>query len=375
MIPASHPFDPNLPLSKEMGEHKDALLIPWGSQKTKGSLRAAGVFDASGRYLPEAVCWRYAGGPATEQPEYALDETPETLSGRYLFGGLLYSHFGHFICESLGRLWALDYLQQPVDGIVFFPKPSLTWPVKLTRTYLTFFAAMGYPELKIEAPQKPVRIEHLTIAEQGFGVSEMAAGRPEFREFMRRKLGQAIAPDGPEKIYISREKLPAKRGSILHEDRLADLLEKQGYVIFHPQEHPIEVQIARYKAARKVVSLDASPLHLAAMIVPPECEVAILNRGPSQNIEDYLRQFRFFAGVEPLRVDAVTDFWALKDRKLVKRETYSLLDFRAVAEALAAAGFISSTKDWRQLTEAEISSEVERLEGRRQMPLERHAFA
>lgn len=374
-MPDPDSFEPDMPLGKDFAEVKDALLVPWGNQKIRGYKRAAGIFDATGAYVPEATCWRYQAEPATEPPEYELTETPDILTGRYLFGGILYSHFGHFICESLGRLWALDQLEMPVDGIVYFPKPNLTWPVKLTRTYLPFFAALGYPDLKIEAPQKPARIAHLVIAEQGFGLDEMAAGRPQFRAFMRENLGRNIAPDGPEKIYLSREKLAAKRGSILREDRLATLLEQQGYAVFHPQDHAIDVQIARYKAARKIVSLDASPLHLAAMVVRPDCDVAILNRGPSQNIEDYLRQFRHFVGIEPTRIDAVTDFWALKDATLVRRETYSLLNFAALGQALADAGFIQSTAEWGELTDAEIAAEVERLEDRRQEPLKRHVSA
>jgi hypothetical protein len=103
--------------------------------------------------------------------------------------------------------------------------------------------------------------------------------------------------------------------------------------------------------------------------------VAILNRGPSQNIEDYLRQFWHFVGITPTRIDAVTDFWTLKYGTMVRRETYSLLNFAAVGRALADAGFIQSDTEWGELTDAEIAAEVERLENRRQEPLKRHVFA
>jgi hypothetical protein len=70
--------------------------------------------------------------------------------------------------------------------------------------------------------------------------------------------------------------------------------------------------------------------------------VAILNRGPSHNIEDYIRQFRAFAGIEPTRIDAVAAFYHRADRRVVKRETHAVLDLPATGAALADAGFVST---------------------------------
>jgi hypothetical protein len=158
------------------------------------------------------------------------------------------------------------------------------------------------------------------------------------------------------------------------ETYLSSLLEAEGYEVFHPQEHTIDVQIARYKAARSIVSLDASPLHLAAMVVEPECRVAILNRGPSENIKDYLRQFHHFAGIDPIRVDAVVDFWFPKSRRIVKRETHSLLDFSRICDDLRNAHFISSAARWPALSEDEISADVARLQENHAVPLQRHTI-
>lgn len=52
----------------------------------------------------------------------ALPERPEpaaTLAGRYLFGRMFYKEFGHFIIETIGRLWAND---NRFDGIVMTPR-------------------------------------------------------------------------------------------------------------------------------------------------------------------------------------------------------------------------------------------------------------
>jgi hypothetical protein len=196
----------------------------------------------------------------------------------------------------------------------------------------------------------------------GFGMNEMMEGRPEYRDWARQSLGRDIAPAGPEAIYVSRARLPSKRGSILLEERLERLMEAAGYSVFHPQEAPLHHQIAQWKAARRIVGLDGSALHLAALVAQPGTQVALINRGPSQNIEDYIRQFRRFAGVTPLRIEALGGYYHPAGRRVIKRETYATLDFPAVGAALAEGGFIASSKGWTAPAPADLAAAVAEVE-------------
>lgn len=358
------------PMSQDLAPIKDALLVPWGTNEPKGAKRAAGLFDAAGSYLPQAECLRFDAAPVTIAPEFDADTPTETLDGRYLFGGMLYGHFGHFLCESTGRLWALAQ-DLGCDGVVWFPKVALGHPAKLVKPYHPFFNAMGLAHLDLRAPQKITRIAEVIIPEQGFGIGTLSSGRPEYRAFMQANLGAAIAADGPEKLYISRSGLPTKRGSVLLEPEIERRLAAEGYQIFHPQDHSIEVQIARYKAARFIVALDGSALHLAAMLISPACKVAIINRGPSQNIDDYLRQFEAFAGVMPTRIDAVSAYWFPQGRRVVKRETHALLDLPALGAGLSAAGFRGASA-WAPANPAEVAAEIASRETRSETPLTRY---
>lgn len=119
-------FDPERPINWTPKWHSDVTLIPWSEGGDRGARRAAGLFDADGTFLREGHCWRYASGPITLEPEFPqMDTPPERLEGRWLFGGLFYGHFGHFLCETTSRLWALDKVG-PIAGIVFYPKQKLT---------------------------------------------------------------------------------------------------------------------------------------------------------------------------------------------------------------------------------------------------------
>lgn len=352
--------------------HRDVTLVPWGLSEPGGARRAAGLFDDAGRYLTAGECRRFEGDPITVAPERDAAVPVQDLPGRYLFGGLLYGHFGHFLCESTGRLWGLD--QGGFDGVIWYPKLALGHPAKLTKPYHPFFAALGYPDLKLTAPQGLVRIAELVIPVQGFGIGLLAAGIPDYRAFMRARLGAAIAPAGGQDLYISRAALPVKRGGVLLETRIEALMQAEGYEIFHPQNYPIEVQIARYKAARRIVALDGSALHLAGMVAQPSARVAILNRGPSQNIEDYLRQFRHFLGITPTRIDAVRRYWFPAGRRVVKRETHALTDFVTLGTGLAEAGFIADPAAWQNPDAATIAAAVAERAERCGAPLQEYVL-
>lgn len=371
-IDLSLDFDPEGPIGQAPVWHEEVTLIPWAAEGDRGARRAAGLFDKTWRFLPEGHCWRYASGPITIEPEFPdLEQEPERIEGRWLFGGLFYGHFGHFLCETTSRLWALDQLED-IDGIVFYPKNQLTHERRHYRHQLPFFAAMGLTEDKIQfrVPQSPVVIENLAIAEPGFGIETMIEGRPEYRAFMQANLGRDIAPEGPADLYISRSKLPSKRGSVLMEEVIEERMEKAGYTVFHPQNHDLDTQIAAYKAARRIVSLDASSLHLAAMLVRPDTKVAILNRGPTNNIEDYMAQFTRWQGRAPTRIEALQGVWYPEGRRMKKRETHATLDLPKVCKALVADGFLPAGTAWRAPTKAQLDKAVSEMSERMEAQLQ-----
>lgn len=369
--PAPEPvlnFSPDRAIEWTPEWHHDVTLVPWSAEGDKKARRAAGLFDADGQFMPQGHCWRYDHSPITIEPVPPTDmDTPERLEGRWLFGGLFYGHFGHFLCESTARLWALEHLG-PIAGIVFYPKQQLTHERRQYRHQLPFFATMGLTEDKVRfrVPQKPVIIEELAVPEPGFGISRMIEARPNYRTYMSATLGRDIAPDGAKDLYISRSRLPSKRGSVLLEEMIETRMEKAGYTVFHPQLHDITQQIAAYKAARRIVSLDASSLHLAAMLVSPDTKVAIINRGPSNNIQDYVAQFTRWQGKAPTQIEAVSGFYYPEGKRVKKRETHATLDLPAVCRALVADGFLPKTTKWPKPTAkvlaAAVSTMSERLD-------------
>jgi hypothetical protein len=349
-------FDPGKSLAGAIELVPRAVVVPWADDRTSGFRRAAAVLRADGSDVANATCWRDVGDAVTFRPHSGRPAQTTPLPGRWLYGGMFYAHFGHFLCETTARLWAVDHAG-PVDGILFLPKKRMQWPNRVVRPYLPFLAALGLGDTTVRVLDGPVEVQHLVVPEQGFGVGQMAAGRPEYRAFMTDRLSR-IRPEGPPRLYISRSRLMSRRGTVLAEERLEALLAAEGYAIFHPQEHGIETQVARYRAARRIVSMDASPLHLAAMVAAPDAQVAILNRAPSRNIDDYVRQFRWFRGIAPHTLDTIDRYWFPAGQRLVRRETIGLMDYGRAGAFLAAQGFIADAGDWRPLDASEVASAV-----------------
>lgn len=353
-------FDPDLPLAARVRIIENALIVPFGAGKAGGIRRPAGVYDADGTYLADGQCFRNSRQPTTVEPE-GPPPVPEgdPLPGLWLYGGMLYNHFGHFLLESTGRLWAAGMVEDKVRGELFLLKKQVTRPNRFIRPMRPMLSLFGARPKRAQGVIAPLRVERLVLAPQGFGTGDMIAACPEFRAHVKRHLGRTIAPDGPERIYISRTRLFSKRGRYFGEAHLERLFQAEGYSIYHPQEHPVEAQIAQYKAAKVIVSSDSSALHLAAFFAGPQDRVGIILRRPGDTIADYLTQYRHFAGLEPDVINALSGrYYQFAGAKLSQMsEIYSELDFPALGRDLAARGFIDAPDRWGPLPPGAIDAE------------------
>ncbi len=337
---------PNGGWSEEMRVLPEAMVVP---PVTGGFIQPAGILDEAGRYRPEGALWRKYRALTTEPDPPAAP--PERLVGRWLWGGVLWAHFGHFLVESSARLWALDHLDTPVDGILFMPKrPRVGTAI---RGFQRDFIGLMAPGLPIRVVATPTRIETLVVPGQGFGLGLITAGTERFRTAIHDNFARGVAADGPEKLYISRSALGASKGGLLGEEKLEELLTAEGYTVFHPEKHDIATQVARYKAARRVVAADGSALHLFAMVGRPHQSVAMILRRRSSANNLLATHVARFTGVEPLVISALRTEWVRKGSGKSNRLSFGELDHARIGLALADGGFVARGADWPVLSDAE----------------------
>jgi capsular polysaccharide biosynthesis protein len=338
---------------------KGALVIPPPKGDANRSVQKSGVLDAEGNFVANSITWRNTNQVNLEPPMPPEAEIVD-LEGSYMFAGLLFGHFGHFLVESICRIWAVEFLKDKIDGVIFVPKFQ-NRPQHVMNVYRPFLELLGVdmPVINIE---DPTRVETLYVPQQGFGMFEMIEGAPEFRNFINKHAGKNVTPVGPEKIYVSRSALPPQRGSLLGEKRLEALLEEEGYTAFHPQKHSHEEQIAAYKAARCIISIDGSPLHLAALVGDGEQKIACIARRAGDLDKIFARQFKAFQGNEVTTISALVQNWIPETDNRPSRVSFGEVDFSEIYTALKSGGFIEGDTPWKAFTDedrAEMMAELE----------------
>ncbi|WP_299041064.1 FkbM family methyltransferase [uncultured Tateyamaria sp.] len=325
--------DPSGGWSERIQTCENAIIKP---SETSGFISHSGVQTAQGRDVPIAAHWR--NKRRSTLPFKRLKTQANPLDGRWVWGGVLYSNFAHFIAESLGRLWALDVVQGEIDGIVFVPRrPGGATECKSFQTEM--FKALGV-DVPIKVVDQPHQVGELIVPGQGFGLGAIIAGTPSYRRFRDARFARDIAPEGGDKLYISRSQLPFDRGVLLGEQEIEAHLQADGYEIFHPQKHTIPEQIARYKAARHVVSCDGSALHLLAFCGMRDQHVAMIMRRQSTASTMIERHLTSFTGRAPLAIKALKTTW---ENPISHRARMALgePDMAQVQTALAEGGFIA----------------------------------
>ncbi|WP_460274217.1 glycosyltransferase 61 family protein [Celeribacter sp. ULVN23_4] len=354
-------FDPQTSLTGDIITLENALIVPWGEGRKRGISRPAGVYDANGVYQPISQCFRNTSAATTTEPKGPPPEAEEELKGSWLFGGLLYQHFGHALLESTSRLWARSVMPE-VENVAFLMKKNPTWPNRFLRPMQPMIDMFSGGIGEMAGIKVPTRVERLVLAPQAFGTGDMITGSPEFRDHIHKVLADRAQPEGPEKIYISRTELYSKRGRYLAEDRIEALLKAEGYHIYHPQTHDLEAQAAQYAAAHTIISSDNSALHLAAFFARPQTRLAIIQRRPADVLDDYLSQYKWFAEVQVNVIDALNGrYYQVEGSKTQSSELYSELDFTKLGAALAEAGYIGTATDWTNPSTGDLAAERELL--------------
>lgn len=327
---------PRGPFSGTIQRLGQALVLP----EREGDVKlASGVLTAQGNYVEMSRAWIRAR-KSTPEPQLLPGDSVTDLPGRHLFAGHFRGHFGHFLVESTARLWALDHLGVKPDSILYLPyRGAHAATQKAIEAQQHIFDLLEI-DTPIRAHAGVLRVEELYVPELGFGWLDRYAASPAYRNFMCTRFAAAAAAEGGEKLYISRARLAAHRGGILAETVIEENLARAGFEIFHPERHPIEVQIARYKAAKTVVALDGSALHLAAYVLPQAARVAIILRRSSANVADYMLQYKSFKGIVPDVINVIRRDWISGDSTRADFRSVGELDFAALFGQLKALGHL-----------------------------------
>lgn len=297
----------------------------------------------------------------TFKPNYAYDESsikafPTKLEkGSYIFGGLLQNeHFGHFISESISRLWALNHLSLDFQSIVYF----LRKPQRPVAQFAIDFLRLLAPEKRIYIVKEATRFELLAIPQ------EMSKGGYVYGYPQMRRLCDRLYSDKPrsagmgfgKKIYVSRSKLSRGEGGILSDLRIDEYLEAEGYTIIHPQLLSVEQQLKAYEEAEQIIFADGSAVHLFALVCRPSQKVFVIWRRNKYGIFDW--QVKSFGGPTLEGEHCIQRLWIPELDAPDTSRGKAQISFRALSKQLRERGFIFGNP-WDEPSESDIQRELD----------------
>jgi capsular polysaccharide biosynthesis protein len=251
-------------------------MMPISKDKKTMSRFTGGVFNYNDEFIKSTLLIRtrnsdhqvlFINKPRTKK-------TQNRLKGRYIFGGYFFHHYGHFILESLSRMWFAK--QYPDLPILFAGKQS---------TILDFqnkiLELIGVKN-KIEFIPSVTMVDELDIPEPGAIINCL------FSKQQANALG-VLNNDSEDnkKIWISRsntrqnsktrlkEEMPA---IIKNEKKLEDLLKHRGWVIFDPLNFDIIDQLKIIGSASHLAGFEGSAFHSLLMFKEYKAKIDIFSR-------------------------------------------------------------------------------------------------
>lgn len=327
----------------------DATVFPHAQDNTCGVLKRDGTFCAFSRGVM---------GPrrAALEPQPLGPDAAPILKGRYLYGGWLRAHFGHFLLESTSRFWVLDECADDIDGIIFtqFRSGGVR---KAGKNYAPLLNILGAGK-PIKILREPTQVQSVIVADPGFGHHDRILGSPRYRTHTRAQVANMVAAYGPEKLYVSRSALTDSRGGVFGETLIEDIMKANGYEIFHPQNHSIPDQLSRYRAARQLVSLDGSALHMAAYALQPGAQVGMILRRHAGLLDGLAKQIELFAEAQVHVLDALRASWIDEDAKRVDFRSIGEIDFAVLTALLERNRFITHVPKLDYLQDNDIQNKI-----------------
>ncbi len=166
-------------------------------------------------------------------------EAPDDL---YYWGGRMVSHYGHFILESLARLWMLPRLStRRLKVLVWGEDPKLCLGLPFVGDILR---QVGLSDADIVSFDRPTRIREIIVPAtslEGNHYVHEVYGR------FCRSIAEGLTQDRPDRtatpVYIAKARLTSGTAHTVNEDRFAERLNRAGIDIFYPEQQSIAAQI------------------------------------------------------------------------------------------------------------------------------------
>jgi capsular polysaccharide biosynthesis protein len=199
-----------------------------------------------------------------------------TISGEYVFGGLFYPEFGHFISETVPNLVAAAANRKRFGGtdiLMFLPPNWMENPKAppIAPFHRFFLDRIGIDVADLHFITDPSRVESLLVGRSP------ALRKYRYAPWVLEEMDRCFAAPAGEKrrIYMSRSKWPVGQ-RLVNEKMIEALFLEAGYDILHPQDMTLEDQLTAVWQSSVMAGGQGTALHWS--LFAPDCK-AVLSLG------------------------------------------------------------------------------------------------
>lgn len=284
-------------------EIENATVIPTAISSSNGSVRG-GIVGTVG--APEFIHQRRGapGGFRTvtrlrhDDPTGRFDlSSPNRLPGTSLYLGPLHRHFGHFVTESVTRLWYALAQVSKFDRVIALPEvSSVEQRENFTVDSLAPWQQDLLTYLGARDPffvSRPVRCERLIVPEQQyllFSEVNNAVGRRILASHAEHYFHTPATSHHSPRVFLGRPDIAA--GGVAGESYLGEFLANFGYDVIRPETLPILQQLAAAYSAERVVATQGSALHLFNLLGETSAHALVIRRTTRSAFERFTSTVR-----------------------------------------------------------------------------------
>lgn len=242
-----------------------------------------GLYDSQGRRIDEAAATTISPDGPPHRRKKLYSGTPEVVSlpnnftvirGTVLFGGHLTNHYGHFVIDSMSRLWARHLY--PTLPILFTKPPSWSH-------YPTYgsdvFTALGLSP-RIALVREPTIFREIICPGTSFEYRWKAFSvADEPHTAVTAALDGIARGTWRQPVYLTRSGLSNRVRKSEAEPELEEELSRRGFNVTRAETLPLSEQISLFEQAPLVIGTLGSALHTALFSRSSGTRLAILNWG------------------------------------------------------------------------------------------------
>ena len=224
-------------------------LVRYPETKLQGKfINVGGVCDRNLNF----VAGYEKGDPLLDYTSAYIPKEIQHSDETVIFSGDLNNQFGHFIQDSMSRLWyAVKHKEQKFKVALLLNSywSKSNWKFDQETAYqIKFINLLGIKKERIIIVEQPTQFKQVIVPKQSVFWSE--GFNSDLFKIVYDAARASVSPKNEKKIYLSRSK--SELQDIYNETYFEKFFEKQGFKVLNPEHLPLEEQIAHVAGADEI---------------------------------------------------------------------------------------------------------------------------